>query len=57
MTLEVNPQPVKYALSLMRKCRAALRLPLIEPQQETKEKIEEAMKAAGLLDQFAHQQD
>ena len=43
MVLETNPQCVKYALSLMGKCRAAMRLPLIEPQPETKDKIAQAL--------------
>ncbi len=33
MFLQTNPICVKYALSLMEKCRARLRLPLIEPSQ------------------------
>ncbi len=43
MVLETNPQCVKYALSLMGRCRASLRLPLIEPQVATKEKIAQAL--------------
>ncbi len=43
MVLETNPQCVKYALSLMGKCRAAMRLPLIEPSPETQEKIAQAL--------------
>lgn len=45
MVIETNPQCVKYALSLMGKCRAAMRLPLIEPQPSAKEKIAEALSA------------
>ncbi len=43
MVLETNPQCVKYALSVMGKCRASMRLPLIEPQSAVKEKIAEAL--------------
>ncbi|MBS0653882.1 MAG: 4-hydroxy-tetrahydrodipicolinate synthase [Verrucomicrobia bacterium] len=43
MVLETNPQCVKYALSVMGKCRASMRLPLIEPQPAAKEKIAEAL--------------
>ncbi len=39
MGLETNPQCVKYALSLMGKCSPAMRLPLIEPQESTKQHI------------------
>ncbi len=49
MVLETNPQCVKYALSLMGKCRSHLRLPLIEPQEIVKEQIEKEMAQAGLL--------
>ena len=43
MVLETNPQCVKYALSLLNKCSPHLRLPMVEPQEETKQKIEAAM--------------
>ncbi|MBI3236865.1 MAG: 4-hydroxy-tetrahydrodipicolinate synthase [Chlamydiales bacterium] len=43
MTLETNPQCVKYALSLMGKCNPSLRLPLLEPQSHNKQKIEIAL--------------
>lgn len=36
MTLEINPQCIKYAMSLQKGCSAAMRLPLIEPQLQTK---------------------
>lgn len=39
MVLETNPQCVKYALSLMGKCRSLMRLPLIEPQIGNRERI------------------
>ncbi len=40
MVLETNPQCVKYALSLMGKCTPVMRLPLIEPREETKRQIQ-----------------
>lgn len=43
MILEINPQCVKYALSLLDKCKSYVRLPLVEPTEETKRKIQEAM--------------
>ncbi len=43
MVLETNPQCVKYALSLMGKCTPRLRLPLIEPREENKARIREAI--------------
>jgi len=44
MTLETNPQCVKFALSLMGLSRKELRLPLIEPLDSTQEKIRIAMQ-------------
>jgi 4-hydroxy-tetrahydrodipicolinate synthase len=43
MILETNPQCVKYALSLLNKCSSTLRLPMVEPREETKKKIEQAV--------------
>lgn len=37
LSLETNPQGIKYCLSLMEKCRPNLRLPMIEPSFATKE--------------------
>jgi 4-hydroxy-tetrahydrodipicolinate synthase len=44
MIIEINPQCVKYALSLMEKCSSRLRLPLTQPRAETRRKIEAAME-------------
>ncbi len=44
MSLETNPQCIKYAMSLMGHCSPVLRLPLILPQQETRLRIEEALE-------------
>lgn len=46
MVLETNPQCVKYALSLMGKCRSHLRLPLLEPRPANKEKIIKALSSS-----------
>jgi len=43
MIFETNPQCVKYALSLLNKCSSALRLPMVEPREDTKRKIEHAV--------------
>ena len=37
--LETNPAPVKYAMQLLGYCNAETRLPLTEPSEETKKKI------------------
>lgn len=40
MTLEINPQCVKYALSLQGKCLPTMRLPLVQPRSETQLRIQ-----------------
>lgn len=45
LSLEVNPTPIKYLLSLMGKCLPTPRLPLVEPEEKTKMKIQEAAEA------------
>lgn len=49
MTMEINPQCIKYAMSLQGKCSAAIRLPLIEPQNETKQHIASVLKDSEAL--------
>ncbi len=49
MFLETSPGPVKYAASLLGLCAPDLRLPLVQPTSETKQKIEKALRVAGLL--------
>lgn len=49
MVLETNPQCVKYALSAMGKCSSKMRLPLIEPQEATKQQIMSELEKANLL--------
>jgi 4-hydroxy-tetrahydrodipicolinate synthase len=46
---ETSPGPVKYAASLLGICSEELRLPLVPPQAETRQQVEEAMRGAGLL--------
>jgi 4-hydroxy-tetrahydrodipicolinate synthase len=36
LVLEINPLGVKYAVSLLKKCRPHLRLPLLQPKEATK---------------------
>ena len=49
MVLETNPQCVKYALGVMGKCSAKMRLPLIEPQDAVKQQIMSELEKANLL--------
>ena len=49
MFVDTNPCPVKYAVSLQGHCSGELRLPLVEVSKENKERIREALEAAGLL--------
>jgi 4-hydroxy-tetrahydrodipicolinate synthase len=46
---EVNPVPVKYAVSRLGFGSPSLRLPLIEASAETRALVDEAMRFAGLL--------
>lgn len=47
---ESSPAPVKYALSRLGHCEATLRLPLVEPREETKKQVDAALRSLGLLD-------
>ena len=46
---ETNPIPVKYAAELLGLCKANYRQPLWEPSDAAKARVEESMKAAGLI--------
>lgn len=46
--VETNPTPVKYALSLLKLCRANVRLPLVEPTPASQKKVLAALKLAGV---------
>jgi 4-hydroxy-tetrahydrodipicolinate synthase len=47
--VETSPGPVKYAASLLDKCTPETRLPLCEISDGSKQKVEAAMRSAGLL--------
>jgi 4-hydroxy-tetrahydrodipicolinate synthase len=47
---ETSPGPVKYAVSLLGKCRENARLPLAPVTETTKAKIRAVMAAAGLIE-------
>jgi 4-hydroxy-tetrahydrodipicolinate synthase len=49
MFVETNPAPVKFAASLLGKSAPDVRLPLAPLKIKSKARIEEAMRAAGLL--------
>lgn len=49
MFCETSPSPVKYALSLMGKCKPDLRLPLVQPSEGSKKLIAEVLKNLRLL--------
>jgi 4-hydroxy-tetrahydrodipicolinate synthase len=46
---ETNPAPVKYAASLLGKCGSDLRLPMVEISDASKQKVQAAMRTAGLI--------
>jgi 4-hydroxy-tetrahydrodipicolinate synthase len=48
--LESNPMGIKFALSCMGRCTPQLRLPLTEPLEETKEKIQQELANVGLIE-------
>ena len=47
--VETSPAPVKYAASLLGRCTAEVRQPLWQTTPETQEKVQRAMRGAGLL--------
>lgn len=49
MFCETNPIPIKYAASLMGLCSSEIRLPLVEPSETAKARIEKEMKKLGLI--------
>ena len=46
---ETSPAPVKFAASLMGKCKPDLRLPLVQPQEDSKKHIAQVLKNLRLL--------
>jgi 4-hydroxy-tetrahydrodipicolinate synthase len=49
MFCDSSPGPVKYALSLLDKCKPDVRLPLVTPAKDKQSIIRQAMEKAGLL--------
>lgn len=49
MFIESNPTPVKYAASLLGLCEAEVRLPLVEPTDASKAKLQQALVKFGLI--------
>ena len=47
--LETSPAPVKYALSVMGKCNSKLRLPLVDVNKSTKEKIKRVLSSLNII--------
>lgn len=47
--VETSPSPVKYAASLLGKCREDVRLPLVQVTESTRQTVRAAMEHAGLL--------
>jgi 4-hydroxy-tetrahydrodipicolinate synthase len=47
--IESSPGPVKYGVSLLGKCSGELRLPLVAPVEDTREKVRAAMTHVGVL--------
>jgi len=46
---ETSPAPVKYAASLLGRCTAEVRQPLWAILPETQQKVQRAMRGAGVL--------
>ena len=46
---ETSPAPAKYAVAPLGKCAPEVRLPLVAPKEPTREKVDAAMVAAGLI--------
>ena len=49
MFIESNPVPAKYSLSLMRMMQEDVRLPLVQAEKSSKEKIESVLKSLSLI--------
>ena len=49
---EVNPIPGKYAMNVLGWNAGECRLPLVEPSDAHKAKIEQALQAAGLIKEY-----
>jgi len=49
MFCESNPGPVKYAAELLGLCSSAMRLPMCEIAESSKQRVKDALTGAGLL--------
>lgn len=49
MFIETNPVPVKYAASLLKKCEASVRLPLVEMSDASRARVQAVMKSLALI--------
>ena len=49
MFAETNPVPVKYAMHLLNKCSAEIRLPLTEPSDSVKQQLKQALADLSLI--------
>ncbi len=49
MFCEASPAPVKYGVSLLGKCLADVRLPIVPLSDQGRRTVEEAMQSAGLI--------
>ncbi|MDX2073761.1 MAG: 4-hydroxy-tetrahydrodipicolinate synthase [Alphaproteobacteria bacterium] len=49
MFCETSPAPVKYAASLIKKCSADMRLPMVPPSEANKKAIQQILSNLGLL--------
>lgn len=49
MFCETNPAPAKYGVSLLGKIEPGVRLPLVEISDDSKQKVQAAMKTLGLI--------
>jgi 4-hydroxy-tetrahydrodipicolinate synthase len=47
--VETSPAPVKYACSLLGRCTPEVRLPLVETNPATQDRVQSAMRGAGLI--------
>ena len=47
--IETSPAPVKYAVSLLDRCKPLVRLPIVEVSESTKTQVRDAMVHAGIL--------
>ena len=46
---ETSPGPTKYALSRLDKCLADMRLPMVPISEASRARVDDAMRAVGLL--------